>query len=107
GRGPDFAWSLTSADSENTQQFLEKLCNPDGSPPTRSSNHYVHNGQCIAMTHFDAGKLGPAPGEPEREREFEETGHRPVSGTGTVGGQPYAVATERSTRGREPAGGLP
>ena len=27
GRGRDFAWSLTSAGSENTQQFLEKLCN--------------------------------------------------------------------------------
>ena len=35
GRGRDFAWSLTSAGSENTQQFLEQLCNPDKSPPTR------------------------------------------------------------------------
>jgi acyl-homoserine lactone acylase PvdQ len=105
GRGRDFAWSLTSADSENTQQFLEKLCNPpEGSPPT--PKYYVHDGQCIAMTHFDAGKLGPAPGEPARELEFEETVHGPVSGTVTVGGQPYAVATERSTRGREPAGEL-
>ena len=33
GRGRDFAWSLTSADSENEQQFLEQLCNPDGSRP--------------------------------------------------------------------------
>jgi len=108
GRGADFAWSLTSAGSENTQQFLEQLCNPDGSPPTRSSNHYVHNGQCVEMHHFDAGKLGqgPAPGETPRELEFEETVHGPVSGTVTVGGQPYAVATERSTRGREPAGEL-
>jgi acyl-homoserine lactone acylase PvdQ len=106
GRGRDFAWSLTSAGSENTQQFLEKLCNPDGSPPTRSSNHYVHNGQCIAMTHFDAGLLAATKTEPARELEFEETVHGPVSGTVTVGGQPYAVATERSTRGREPAGEL-
>jgi acyl-homoserine lactone acylase PvdQ len=100
GRGRDFAWSLTSADSENTQQFLEQLCNPDGSPPTRTSPHYVHNGQCIAMTDFDAGKSG------QTEREFKETVHGPVSGTVTVGGQPYAVARERSTRGREPAGEL-
>jgi hypothetical protein len=107
GRGKDFAWSLTSAGSENTQQFLEKLCNPDGSPPTRSSNHYVHNGECIAMTHFDAGKLGPGPGEPAgRELEFDETVHGPVSGTVTVGGQPYAVANDRSTRGHEPGGEL-
>jgi acyl-homoserine lactone acylase PvdQ len=106
GRGPDFAWSLTSAGSENTQQFLEKLCNPDKSPPTRESNHYVHNGQCVAMTHFDAGLLGPGNGEPARELEFDETVHGPVSGTVTVGGQPYAVARLRSTRGREPAGEL-
>jgi acyl-homoserine lactone acylase PvdQ len=106
GRGRDFAWSLTSADSENTQQFLEQLCNPDGSPPTRASTSYVHNGQCVPMTHFDAGLLGPGNGEPARELEFNETVHGPVSGTVMVGGQPYAVATERSTRGREPAGEL-
>ena len=29
GRGRDFAWSLTSAGSENEQQFLLKLCNPE------------------------------------------------------------------------------
>jgi acyl-homoserine lactone acylase PvdQ len=106
GRGKDFAWSLTSAGSENTQQFLEKLCNPDKSPPTRESDHYIHNGQCIAMTHFDAGLLAAGNGEPARELEFDETVHGPVSGTVTVGGQPYAVAKERSTRGREPAGEL-
>jgi acyl-homoserine lactone acylase PvdQ len=106
GRGRDFAWSLTSAGSENTQQFLEQLCNPDNSPPTRGSSHYVHNGQCIAMTHFDAGLLGATKTEPARELEFMETVHGPVSGTVTVGGQPYAVAKERSTRGREPAGEL-
>ncbi len=106
GRGRDFAWSLTSAGSENTQQFLEKLCNPDKSPPTRSSTNYIHDGQCIPMTHFDAGLLGPGNGEPARELEFNETVHGPVSGTVTVGGQPYAVATDRSTRGREPEGEL-
>jgi acyl-homoserine lactone acylase PvdQ len=106
GRGRDFAWSLTSAGSENTQQFLEQLCNPDKSPPTRESSHYVHNGQCVAMTHFDAGLLGATKTEPARELEFMETVHGPVSGTVTVGGKPYAVAKERSTRGREPAGEL-
>lgn len=107
GRGKDFAWSLTSAGSENTQQFLEKLCNPDNSPPTRASTSYLYNGKCIPMTHFDAGLLGVGPnGEPAKELEFNETVHGPVSGTVTVGGQPYAVAKERSTRGHEPAGEL-
>ncbi len=106
GRGRDFAWSLTSAGSENTQQFLEKLCNANGTPPTRESTSYIHDGQCIPMTTFDAGTLGPSETEPERELTFMETVHGPVSGTVTVHGQPYAVAKERSTRGREPAGEL-
>jgi acyl-homoserine lactone acylase PvdQ len=106
GRGRDFAWSLTSADSENTQQFLEKLCNPDNSPPTRESDHYEYNGQCIAMTTFDAGLLGAHGSEPARELVFKETVHGPVTGTVTVGGQPYAVAKDRSTRGHEPEGEL-
>jgi acyl-homoserine lactone acylase PvdQ len=106
GRGRDFAWSLTSADSENTQQFLEQLCNPNGTPPTRESTSYIHNGKCIPMTTFDAGKLGATETEGERELTFMETVHGPVSGTVTVHGQPYAVAKERSTRGREPAGEL-
>jgi acyl-homoserine lactone acylase PvdQ len=106
GRGRDFAWSLTSADSENTQQFLEKLCNPDHSAPTRESDHYEYNGECIAMTTFDAGLLGAGNGEPAREAIFKETVHGPVSGTVMVGGQPYAIAKDRSTRGHEPEGEL-
>ena len=58
------------------------------------------------MKTFDAGTLGAGDGEPERELTFLETVHGPVSGTVTVHGQPYAIATDRSTRGREPAGEL-
>jgi acyl-homoserine lactone acylase PvdQ len=104
GRGRDFAWSLTSAGSQNTMQFLEQLCNPDKSPPTRESDHYMYKGECIEMKTVDAGELGEAPGEPAHEVFFKETVHGPVSGTVTVGGQPYAIAKDRSTRGREPAG---
>jgi acyl-homoserine lactone acylase PvdQ len=104
GRGRDFAWSLTSAGSENTQQFLEQLCNADESPPTRESTSYVHNGECVPMHLFDAGELGAKGSEPAREVKFYESVHGPISGTVLVGGQPYAIATDRSTRGREPAG---
>jgi acyl-homoserine lactone acylase PvdQ len=45
GRGKDFAWSLTSADSENEQEFAEQLCNPNGSRPTRASHYYMYKGQ--------------------------------------------------------------
>jgi acyl-homoserine lactone acylase PvdQ len=106
GRGRDFAWSLTSADSENEQQFLEKLCNRDGSRPTRASTHYVYKGKCRAMKLFDAGLLGAGGGEPAREVTFWETVHGPVGGTVTVHGRPYAVTLDRSTRGDEPMGEL-
>ena len=109
GRGRDFAWSLTSAGSENTQQFLEKLCNPNPAgegPPTRSSTHYEYNGKCIPFTAFEAGTLGASETEPARKITFQESVHGPISGTVTVGGQPYAVAKDRSTRGRDPAGEL-
>lgn len=106
GRGRDFAWSLTSAGNQNTMQFLEKLCNPDHSPPTRASDHYVYKGECVAMKTVDAGTIGASKTEPEHEVFFKETVHGPVSGTVTVAGAPYAIARDRSTRGREPAGEL-
>jgi acyl-homoserine lactone acylase PvdQ len=106
GRGRDFAWSLTSATNQNEQQFLEQLCNPNGRPPTRASTHYVYRGRCVPMQLFDAGLLGAGGGQPARELTFWQTVHGPVSGTATVHGRPYAIAKERSTRGREPAGEL-
>jgi acyl-homoserine lactone acylase PvdQ len=104
GRGSDFAWSLTSAEGENTQQFLEKLCNPDKSPPTRESHYYEYKGECIPMKFFDAGLVGAGEGEPARELTFWESVHGPISGTVTIHGEPYAIANARTTRGREPAG---
>ena len=103
GRAQDYSWSLTSASSDNTDQFLEKLCNTDGSPASRSSDHYIHNGSCIAMTTWDAGLLGNSTRYgAAHELTFKETVHGPVSGTVTVDGAPYAVSNARANRGREP-----
>ncbi len=104
GRGRDFAWSLTSEDAENTQTFLEKLCNPDESAPTRESTHYLYDGECIPFHTFDAGEIGPKGAEPAHEVYFKESVHGPITGTVMVGGQPYAISIDRATRGREPAG---
>lgn len=106
GRGTDYAWSLTSADSENVQQFLLKLCNPKGGAVSRESEDYEYDGSCIPMTNFDAGTIGAGDGEGEHEVYFKESVYGPVSGTVMVKGAPYAVANDRTTRGREPMGEL-
>jgi acyl-homoserine lactone acylase PvdQ len=104
GRGRDYAWSATSASNDNIDQFLEELCNPDGSPATRASTHYRYKGKCREMRFFNAGTLSGVAGAPAEQVTFRETVHGPVSGTVTVRGKPYAIATLRSSRGREALG---
>jgi len=99
GRGAHYAWSATSSSSDVVDQFLEQLCNPDGSPPSRASTAYLHDGACTPMTTFSAGTLHASSGD--RPLTFRETVHGPVLGTATVGGAPYAVTSDRSTRGRD------
>ena len=104
GRSRDYAWSATSASNDNTDQFLEELCNPDGSAATRASTHYRYKGDCREMRFFNAGVLKGAGGTPDEQVTFRETVHGPVSGTVTVAGKPYAVANLRASRGREALG---
>jgi acyl-homoserine lactone acylase PvdQ len=101
GRGRDYAWSATSSGSDNVDQYVEALCNADGSPATRASTGYLYKGRCRQMSTFDAGTLGAGGGQPARQIVFRQTVHGPVSGTVTIGGRPYAVTSKRSTRGRE------
>lgn len=103
GRGKDYAWSLTSASSDNTDQFLEQLCVPGGGTPTRTSTSYLYNGTCRAMTTTDAGLLASSSRYgAAHEVYFKESVHGPISGTVTIDGAPYAVANARANRGREP-----
>ena len=81
GRARDYAWSATSAGTDNTDQFLEQLCNPDGGAPTRASTHYRYKGRCRPMKTFNAGLLGAGDGEPERQLVYHRDGPGPVSGT--------------------------
>jgi acyl-homoserine lactone acylase PvdQ len=94
GRGKDFAWSATSANSDIVDQYVETLCGGD-------DVHYLYNGECRAMTTFDAGILKGTASEPDRRIVFRETVHGPVAGYATVGGRRVAISTKRSTRGRE------
>jgi hypothetical protein len=95
GRTPNYAWSLTSATHDVRDVFVEALCNPDGSEPTRESLHYVFNGECRPFEIFNAGTLNGIP------LRYPESIHGPMIGTATSGGQPVALTRKRSTFGRD------
>jgi acyl-homoserine lactone acylase PvdQ len=95
GRTPDYAWSLTSANHDVRDVFAEELCEPDGTPPNRATDHYVFEGECRPLEMFDAGTLN---GTPIR---YPTSVHGPVIGTATVEGRPYALTRKRSTFGRD------
>src|SRR5262249_21596991 len=93
GRGKDFAWSATSANSDIVDHFVETLCGDD--------LHYVYKGECRAMTTFDAGILKGNGTQPDRKLDFRETVHGPVIGYARVNCRRVAISADRSTRGRE------
>lgn len=95
GRTQNYAWSLTSAGHDVRDVYAERLCEPDGSAPTRASTHYLFRGRCRPLQTFDAGSIG---GTPVR---YPTSVHGPVIGTATVGGRPYALTRRRSTFGRD------
>ena len=78
GRTRDYAWSLTSANHDVRDVFAEELCEPDGSAPTRATDHYLFDGECRPFVEFDAGTLN---GMPIR---YPTSVHGPVIGTATV-----------------------
>ena len=45
GHGRDYAWSATTATSDNVDTFAEVLCQDDF--------HYLYKGQCLAMDKLD------------------------------------------------------
>jgi acyl-homoserine lactone acylase PvdQ len=95
GRGKDFAWSATSANSDIVDQFVETLCGGD-------DVHYMYQCKCVPMSTFDAGVLKGVGTQPDRLVRFRETVHGPVIGYArTEDGRRVAISTMRSTRGRE------
>jgi len=95
GHTEDYAWSLTSANQDVRDVFVEVLCEEDGSAPSRDSGSYMFEGECIPFEIFDAGTLG---GEPI---VYPVSVHGPVIGTALSDGQPVALSRARSTFGRD------
>ena len=101
GRGKDFSFSATSADGDVVDQFLEELCNPDGSPATAASTSYMYKGKCTKMGTFNAGVLKAGGGEPDQTISYHTSVHGPIGDVVSSGGKLYGVALARSTRGRD------
>jgi acyl-homoserine lactone acylase PvdQ len=89
GRGPDFAWSLTSAGSDTTDDFVETLCD-------NSDTKYLYKGQCRDMETVDAGQIVG-----QGEVVFHRTVHGPVIGYATVNGTRVAISQQRSSYMRD------
>jgi acyl-homoserine lactone acylase PvdQ len=103
GRGRDFSWTATTATTDNVDEFVEKLCEPDGSAPTRNSTHYLYKGTCrpfkVQTRSLSTGPSLTAPTAPRRTYKLRllRSVHGPVTRTATVGGAPVAIASARST----------
>jgi acyl-homoserine lactone acylase PvdQ len=100
GRGPDYAWSATSASSDVIDEFGETLCG-------NGTTQYSYKGQCRDMGTFDAGTLKGQNGAPDTELTYHTTVHGPVVGYATSSGKRVAISLDRSTRGRELLGAIP
>ena len=84
GRREDFVWTLTSAGADIIDIYVETLCGG-------SDTKYLYRGQCLDMSHFNAGTLD------NQTVEFNRTVHGPVIGYATVDGRRVAISRKRSS----------
>ncbi|GGQ49544.1 penicillin acylase family protein [Couchioplanes azureus] len=102
GRGPDYAWSATSAGQDITDTFAAELCEPGGGTPTTASSHYLYHGQCLAMEALSKSNAWePSTADPTPAGSYRLTVLRTryglVSHRGLVGGKPVAFTSLRAT----------
>lgn len=106
GRGPDYAWSATSAGQDITDTYAVPLCEPDGRAPTLASAHYLFRGACTPIEILRrTNSWSPTLADPTPAGSYTLEAQRTklglVSHRGTVGGRPVAFTRLRSTYLRE------
>ena len=94
GHGRDYAWSATTATSDNVDTFAEVLCQDDF--------HYMYRGQCLAMEKLErTNSWVPNASDDTPPGSETLTAYRTVHGIvharGTVKGQKVAFASARTT----------
>jgi acyl-homoserine lactone acylase PvdQ len=94
GRGENFAWTLTSPDTDMIDTYAERLCGG-------SRARYRYKGTCRRMKTVRAGTLSK--GDESVDVRFRRTVHGPVIGYARVAGtrRMVALATKRSSYGRD------
>jgi acyl-homoserine lactone acylase PvdQ len=111
GHGVDYAWSATSASSDNVDIVVERLCSLSGGPVGLDADGYLVDGRCTPFDSYVheqtvAPSAAALPNSPESlprvvRMLVERTRHGIVQHRTTVGGVPVAVVLERSTYGGE------
>src|ERR1035437_614473 len=111
GRGRNYAWSATSANTDNVDQVAEQVCDPNNGTPTANGTSYLYKGVCTAMDHQTFSETAfPKPGGQGAPvvitHDVYYTVHGVVQGWTTVGGAPVALVNERSTYNHEVDSGV-
>jgi acyl-homoserine lactone acylase PvdQ len=105
GHGVDYAWSATSASSDNVDTVVERLCSTDGGEVTLESDGYLVGSTCTPFDSYVHEETAPPTAAGQRAALLrllvERTRHGIVQERTTVDGVPVAVVLERSTYGRE------
>lgn len=102
GRGQDYAWSATTAAQDVIDTYAVRLCDPNGGPVAEDANHYLFRGECLPMrtvqreNSWTPNLADDTPPGSYRLVSFR-TRYGPVTHRGTVGGEPVAFTTARST----------
>lgn len=101
GHGIDFAWSGTSANGDNEDTFVEKLCNVDGSPPSKASTHYMYKGHCTPFemrTQTVTTPVSPVDPQPPQKITYRtmRSVHGPVFAFARVHGAPVALSKAKA-----------
>ena len=112
GHGIDFAWSGTSANGDNEDTFVERLCNPDGSGPSDASTHYIYKGHCIPFLMRRQSVTTPvAPSSPSPPQtvvlQTMRSVHGPVFAYATVHGRAVALAKAKAVDFHEFSAAIP
>jgi acyl-homoserine lactone acylase PvdQ len=105
GRGLDYAWSATSAGTQQIDTKAVQICNPSGGAPAPQGTDYLLDGRCVAMREETFTETAtPTPGGLglpvviSHHIYFADGGI--VQGWTTADGHPVAIAQVRSDYGR-------